>query len=354
MSDETEGVLSRTQRFAVPSWLYWLSARLAAGLATALAVSILVFGATQALPSDPARVILGPDATEQSIQTLRRQLGLDRPLPEQYVHWAGRALMGDFGRSLESDQPAGQLVAERFGNSAALMIYVLLLAVPSAFLGGIALAVRRDSLLDHWLMNLVILLKALPAFVIGIGLILLLSTTVFRILPAVSLLNPAVSPFLQPLCLILPTLTLVLTIAPVLLRQVRTAMIEALQTEYVAAARLRGISERRIVWRHAVPNALVPVIQGIALMSRLLLGGAVIVEAVFSYPGIGNALNSAIEVRDVPVIQAITLIMAASVVTINLLADILTVLVTPKLRTPTNAGSHPGTRAQLKLKAGPT
>lgn len=336
----------------LPSWLPWLGGRVLSGLATALVISILVFAATQALPSDPARVILGPDATEQSIATLQRQLGLDRPIPEQYVRWAGRALTGDFGTSLDSNLPASAIIADRFGNSAALMVVVLALAVPIAFLSGVALAVRRDSRIDHWAMNGIILFKALPAFVLAIGLILLLSTTVFQLLPAVSLIDPAHSPFAQPIFLVLPTLTLVLTVTPFLLRLVRAAMIEVLEADYVAAARLRGIPERRIIWRHAVPNALVPAIQGIALTSRLLLGGAVIVEVVFSYPGIGNALNAAIELRDVPVIQAITLTIAIGIVAINLLADVATVLVTPKLRTAAKPRLRNGARAKLKLKAG--
>lgn len=338
--------------FAMPGWLPWLGGRLLSGLATTFVISVLVFAATQALPSDPARVILGPDATEESIRTLQIQLGLDRPIIEQYVTWAGRALTGEFGTSLDSNLPAGQIVGDRFGNSAALMAVVLLLSVPLALLGGVLLAVNRDNRLDRWTMNGIILFKAVPGFVLGIGLILLLSTSVFQLLPAVSLLDPDRSPFLQPLYLALPTLTLVLTVVPLLLRLVRSAMIETLEADYVVAARLRGIPERRVIWRHAVPNALVPAIQGIALTSRMLLGGAVIVEVVFSYPGIGNALNAAIELRDVPVIQAITLTMALGVVLINLIADIATVFATPKLRTSAQPRLRPGTRANLKLKAG--
>lgn len=340
------------ERLALPAWLPWLGGRLLSGIATAFVISVLVFAATQALPSDPARVILGPDASEDSIRTLQRQLGLDQPIPMQYARWAGRVALGEFGESLDSSVPAGKIVADRFGNSAALMAVVLVLAVPLALLGGVALAIRRDSRFDRWTMNTIILFKALPAFVLAIGLILLFSTTVFPILPAVSLLDPAISPLLQPVYLVLPALTLILIVAPFLLRLVRSAMIETLEAEYVAAARLRGIPEWRIVWAHAVPNALVPVIQGIALTSRLLLGGGLIVEVVFSYPGIGNALNSAIEMRDVPVIQAITLTMAVGVVGINLLADVATVLVTPKLRTSTRPRLRAGTRAKLKLKAG--
>lgn len=343
---------SLRQHLALPTWLPWLGGRVLSGLATAFVISVLVFAATQALPSDPARVILGPDATEDSIRILQHQLGLDQPILVQYAKWAGRALTGEFGVSLDSNVPAGQIVADRFANSAVLMVVVLVLAVPIAFFGGVVLAIRRDSRVDSWTMNGIILFKALPGFVLAIGLILLLSTTVFPILPAVSLIDPSTSPFLQPVYLVLPALTLILTVAPFLLRLVRSAMIETLEADYVAAARLRGIPERCVVWHHAVPNALVPVIQGIALISRMLLGGALIVEVVFSYPGIGNALNAAIELRDVPVIQAITLTMAVGVVLINLLADVATVLVTPKLRTSSRPRLRAGTRAKLKLKAG--
>ena len=343
---------ARGNGVAIPGWLPWLGLRLLSGVATMLVISLLVFVATQALPSDPARVILGPDASDESVRTLQVQLGLDRPILEQYVRWAGRALTGDFGSSLDSSVPASTIVSDRFGNSATLMIVVLLLAVPLAFAGGVALAMRRDGWVDRWSMNALILFKALPGFVLAIGLILIFSTTIFQILPAVSLLDPERSPLAQPAFLVLPVVTLVLTVAPFLLRLVRAAMIETLESDYVAAARLRGIPERWIIWRHAVPNTLVPAIQGMALTARMLLGGAVIIEVVFSYPGIGNALNAAIELSDVPVIQAITLTLAAAVVAINLLADVATVFATPKLRTAERPQLRPGTRAALKLRAG--
>lgn len=339
-------------RRSLPGWLPWLVERLATGVGTMLVVSMLVFAATQALPSDPARVILGPDATEATIHILQRQLGLDQPIIVQYARWLGRALVGDFGRSLDSGVPAIDLVTSRFANSFALMAFVLAVAIPAGFVGGVGLATRRDGRVDRWAMNLLILFKALPTFVVAIALIFLLATNVLTILPAVSLLDPDRSPWAQPGFLVLPALTLILAVTPFLLRMVRAAVIEALETDYVAAARLRGIPERRIVWRHVVPNTLVPAIQGIALVGRLLLGGTVITEAVFSFPGIGNALDMAISLRDVPVIQAITLFLASGVVLINLVADIATVFVTPKLRTAARPRLRPGTRAALKLKAG--
>ena len=297
-------------------------------------------------------MILGPDATEESVQTLQRQLGLDRPVIEQYGTWVGRIAVGDFGTSLDSGVSAGSILGERLGNTLALMLAVLGLTVPLSFLLGVALAVRRDSRADSIAMTTLILFKALPSFTVAIALIILFSTSVLHILPAVSLLEPGVSPFAQPLFLILPTATLVLTVLPFLTRLIRAGMIETLESEFVTAARLRGVPERRVIWRHAVPNALIPVVQGIAMTTRMLLGGALIVEVVFSYPGIGNALNAAIEMRDIPVIQAITLTTAIGVVLINLLADVATVLATPKLRSARKPRIRAGTRASLKLKAG--
>jgi len=339
-------------RFALPGWLPWLGGRLIAGVATIFVISLIVFVATQALPSDPARVALGPEATEESVLTLQRQLGLDRPLPVQFAAWAGKAALGDFGTSLDSGVTAGSIVSDRLANSLALMALVLLIAVSFSFLLGVSLARRRDGRFDRVAMTTLILFKALPGFTIAIGLILLFSTTVFHLLPAVSLLDPERSPFAQPIYLILPAVTLVLTLLPFLTRLIRASMIETLEAEFITAARLRGIPDRRIIWRHAVPNALIPTIQGIAMSVRMLLGGALIVEVVFSYPGIGNALNAAIEMRDIPVIQAITLTTAAGVVLTNLLADLATVLVTPRLRTARNPRLRAGTRARLKLSAG--
>lgn len=336
----------------VPGWALWLSNRLLTGALTIFVVSLIVFLATQALPSDPARVILGPEATEQAVATLRAQLGLDQPIWAQYIDWAGKVVVGDFGTSLDSGVSAGSILSERLGNTVALSLVSLAVAIPLAFLIGVSLAIRRDSKADRWAMTGLILFKALPSFTIAIGLILLFSTTVMQILPAVSLLEPGVSPYAQPLYLILPAATLVLVILPFLARLIRAGMIETLESEFVTAARLRGLPERRVIWRHAVPNALPAAIQGIAMTTRMLLGGALIVEVVFSYPGIGNALNAAIEMRDIPVIQAITLAMAVAVVLVNVIADAATVLVTPRLRTAARPGIRAGTRAKLKLKAG--
>lgn len=316
-----------------PPWLAWFVGRLGYGLLTAWVISLVVFIATQALPSDPARVILGPDAPLQSILTLQQQLGLDRPILEQYATWAGRALQGNLGVSLDSGAPVSSVLFGRFGYTLALLAGVLVLVVPAALSLGVSLALRRDSRLDRWSLSLLIFLKATPGFLLAIALVLLFSMPHMGWLPAVSILDPDTSLFRQLPSLVLPVVALSLSALPYLTRMVRAAMIEALESDYVIAARLRGIPQWRIVWFHTLPNALIPAIQGVALTLRTLIGGALLAEVIFSYPGIGTSLNAAIQMRDLPMIQAIVLVITLSVVLINLLADLSTVLLTPKLRT---------------------
>jgi len=320
-------------KWTAPPWLPWLLFRLTSGTATVLVLSAIVFFATQALPSDPARVILGADAPEESIHTLQRQLGLDRPITEQYLTWLGKTVRGDFGVSLDSNIPVTEMIATRMGYSMVILVTVIVSTVPIALSLGILLALRRDSSLDRVSLVSLIVFKAVPGFVIGIILIMIFATGIFQILPAVSLIDPDVPIYRQTHFLILPTLALVLNSLPYLVRLVRTSMIEVLESEYVTQARLRGLPESRILWRHALPNALIPAVYAIAMMLNMLFGGAVLVEVVFTYPGIGSALNSAVEVRDLPMIQAVVLIATAGVVVINLTADLLVVLLTPRLRT---------------------
>lgn len=321
----------------LPAWLPWFIGRLGYGLLTAWVISLVVFVATQALPSDPARVILGPDAPLQSILTLREQLGLNRPILLQYLSWLGQLLRGDLGISLDSNQPVAEIILGRFGNTLALLGGVVLMVVPLALGIGVSLALRRDSRLDRWALSALIFLKATPGFLLAIGLVLLFSMPQFSLLPAVSILDPDKHLWQQLEFLLLPILALSLSSLPYLARLVRASMIEALDSDYVSAARLRGVAEWRIVWRHTLPNALVPAVQGVALTLRTLIGGALLAEVIFSYPGIGTQLNTAIQMRDLPLIQGVVLVMTLGVVAINLLADLLTVLLTPKLRTARRA-----------------
>lgn len=340
----------RAWRTRLPPWLPWFLGRLVSGVGVVVVISFIVFGATQALPSDPARVILGPEAPEAVLQTLREQLGLNKPLLEQYFDWAGEMLSGNLGRSIDSNVPVAELMTARFANTLALLVSVSAISIPLALSLGIFLALRRDSHTDRAAIASIVLFKAIPGFALGIWIVMLFSTSVFHILPAASLLDPEKPALLQWQYLALPTLTLTLSIGPYLLRLVRSSMIEAMESEYVTAARLRGVPERQIIWRHAMPNALIPAIQGIAMTFRALLGGTVLAEVVFSYPGIGNTFNAAIEMRDIPMIQAIVIVLTVGVVAINLAADLVTVLLTPRLRTSTHIRSRsPGRRRATRL-----
>ncbi|CAM9345524.1 ABC transporter permease [Acinetobacter bereziniae] len=339
-----------TRSFEIPAWLPWFFTRLLSGVLVVFVISLIVFIATQALPSDPARVILGPEATEATVQILREQLGLNDPILIQYWHWLSQLLQGNFGRSIDSNVPVVQIVQNYFGNTVALTILVIAITVPLSVVLGVWLSLRRDSKLDRIIVSSSILFKAVPGFVIAIWLMMFFSTSILHILPAASLLIPEQSAFSQIEFLVLPILTLALSLIPYLMRLVRGSMIDALESDYVTSARLRGIPERRIIWKHVLPNALVPVVQGTALTIRVLLSGALIIEVVFSYPGIGNALNAAIELRDIPTIQAIVLLLTICVVAVNLIADLITTLLTPKIRTAKrHKARSPGLRQALRL-----
>ncbi|UWU24346.1 ABC transporter permease (plasmid) [Rhizobium sp. CB3171] len=333
MSDAEARTVSMPASSDAAAQLKWLFRRMLSGVLVLFVVSILIFVATQALPSDPAQTILGRQATPELLANLREQLGLNRPLPVQYVSWLGGLLTGDLGVSIAAKQPVVSLIGARLLNSLALLIFSAAILIPLSIAVGVAMAVWRNRIVDRSLMLVFLSLMALPDFVIGTILLISLATLVFQIFPAVSLIPPGQNGFGHPYKLVLPVLTGVLITAPYLIRQMRAAMIEALESEYVVQARLRGINERRVVWRHALPNALVPMVQGSALMLSYLLGGVVVIEYIYNYPGLGGLLNDAVRFRDLPVLQAVTLIFATGVVIFNIVADLLTILLTPRLRT---------------------
>lgn len=311
----------------------FLVRRIALGLLTLFLVSVVVFAATQALPGDAARAILGRDATPARLAALREQLHLNQSVFAQYTHWLGGILTGNLGTSAATEQPVSQLLSGRIGNSAFLVLVSALVAIPMSIGLGVWMAMRRDRVADHVGSTVSLVLAALPEFVIGIILVLLFATSVFHLLPAVSLIAPGDHAWQHLNVVILPAATLVLAVTPYISRIMRGSMIEVLQSDYVTMARLKGLPERTVIWRHAVPNAIVPAIQVSALQLAWMAGGVVVVEFVFSFPGIGAALVDAVGNRDVPVVQALTIIIAAVYVLLNLLADVTTILVTPRLRT---------------------
>ena len=307
--------------------------RLGLGALTLWLVSIVVFAATQALPGDAAQAILGKTATPERLAALREQLHLYDPVWRQYLHWLAGLVTGDLGESLATQEPVVRLIGARIGNSAFLVLLSALVAVPVSLAIGIVSAARRDGAVDHLLTMTGLVLAALPEFVIGIALILLLATSVFHVLPAVTLLAEGTPIWQQIDQVVLPTATLVLAVVPYMSRIMRASMIEVLESEYVQMAHLKGIPQRLVVMRHALPNAIVPSVQVTALQLAWLAGGVVVVEYVFRYPGVGQALVDGVANRDLPVVQALTLLVGAVYVALNLLADVATILLTPRIRT---------------------
>jgi peptide/nickel transport system permease protein len=310
-----------------------IARRLALGVLTLFLISLVVFAAVLALPGDAATAILGRDATPERIAALRDQLNLNDSVVSQYLSWIGGVVTGSFGESAATQQPVSELLSDRVANTGFLVFVAAIVAVPLSIGIGVWTAMRRDRPVDHVVSNGSLVLAALPEFVIGIGLILLFATSVFHWFPAVSLLAPDERAWSNPSVVVLPAATLVLAVTPYISRIMRGSMIEVLESEYVTMARLKGLPERTVIWRHAVPNAIVPAIQVTALQLAWMAGGVVLVEFVFSYPGIGSLFIDAVANRDMPVVQTITILAAAIYVVLNLLADLATIAVTPRLRT---------------------
>jgi peptide/nickel transport system permease protein len=306
--------------------------RLLLGIVVLVLVSIVVFVATQAL-GDPARAILGRSATPASLAALREQLHLNQPVAAQYLTWAGGLLHGDAGNSLAAQEPVTKLIGDRIVNSAVLVLCAGLISIPLSVAIGSYAALRRDKTFDVAMSLSTLVFAALPEFVVGVSLVVIFATTVLHVLPAVSLIPPGGRPWDNAAGLVLPTLTLVLAVTPYVARIMRASMIEVLESDYVEMARLKGLPERIVITRHALPNALGPTFQVIALNLAYLAGGIIVVEYVFNYAGIGGALRDAVSNHDLPVIQALAMLIAGLYVVLNLLADIATIMVTPKLRT---------------------
>ncbi|WP_291798258.1 ABC transporter permease [Brevibacterium sp.] len=307
--------------------------RLAISIVILLAVSLLIFCATLLLPGDPARAILGQQATPERIAALHAQMNLDDPAWQRYLIWLGGLLTGDLGTSAASGLPVSQMIGERAGASLFLMVIAAVIAVPAGILLGIWSALRRGKAVDSTITGIALVLAALPEFVIGIALVAIFATTVFNLLPAVTMAPPGTNVWDFPSQLILPTAVLVLVVTPYIARMMRATMLEVLDSGYVEMARLKGVPERRVILRHALPHAIGPVAQVAAIQLAWMAGGVVVVEFLFRYPGLGQALIDAVNYRDVQVVQALTMLVAVIYMVVNLLADIVGILADPKLRT---------------------
>ena len=302
------------------------------GVVTLFLVSIVVFVATEVLPGNAAYAVLGKTATPQRLRALEIQLHLNRGLVDQYWIWFSGLLTGHTGTSLANGLGVWSQVAPRLINSAVLVAAAGVIGSVLGVLIGAVAALRKDGWFDHFTSVVSLAVTALPEFVVAIALIILFATVVLHLLPAVSLVPPGTYAWSEPKLLVLPIMTLVIVIVPYILRMMRAAMIEALESDYVEMARLKGLPEWRVVLVHALPNAVAPTIQVIGLNFLYLAGGIVIVEDVFNFPGIGQGLVNAIDDRDIPMIQLIVVVLAAFYVCMNISTDVVALMATPRRR----------------------
>ncbi|MBM3626392.1 MAG: ABC transporter permease [Alphaproteobacteria bacterium] len=306
--------------------------RLALGLGTVALVSAMIFAAVEALPGDACTAILQRDASGQRLENCRRELGLDRPAVARYLDWAAGALRADLGTSAHNGKRIASLVGDRLANTLLLAGCTLALGVPLALLLGVLTGLRRDGASDVVLSAGAIFAMTIPEFVSATVLIFVFSIWLDLVpgIVTVSASAPATAFFPG---IVLPVVVLTMVMTAHVLRTVRSSVIETLESDYVQMARLKGVPYWRMVLRHVLPNALLPAINVVALTIAWLLGGVVVVEKVFNYPGLGHYMIDAISDRDLPVVQAIALILAAVYVGVNLAADMLTMVLNPRLRT---------------------
>jgi len=293
--------------------------------------SLIIFGATQLLPGDVATVLLGQFTTEEAINNLREELGLNRPMYIQYFDWASGFILGDWGDSLVFRMPVRPIVMDRLGNSAMLAGLAWVMYIPLGILFGVVAAIKREKPVDRIVSGVSMTFVALPEFVTGLLLISIFALGL-NWLPATSALESGFGFFESLRYLILPAITVSLTSFGYVIRMVRSGTIAVLRTDYVRAAELKGLPWRTVIFRHVLRNSLLPAITIIAMGIGWLIGGLIVTEQVFGYPGLGRILVFSIQRGDLPMIQAITLIIVFIFLISNLIADILYSVLNPRIR----------------------
>lgn len=306
----------------------YLLRRILQAIPVLIGITLASFFLIHLVPGDPARIVLGARATPSAVATLNEQLGLDKPLIAQYLDFVTGAVTLDFGESITQHTAVGGLLTERIPVTFFLLLYSVAISIAVAVPLAIASALRRNRATDHLIRLFSMFTFAMPSFLLGLLLILVFALNL-ELLPTSGYGNGFIG---HLRCLTLPAVTVGLYLAPILLRTLRVGIIETLGTEYVEAARARGLSERRILLKHVLRNSLVATVTVLGLNIGFLLSGLVIVENVFSLPGLGSELVSSIGNRDYPTIQALTLIFGVAVVTINLLTDMLYAVLDPRVR----------------------
>ncbi|MGE3830181.1 MAG: ABC transporter permease [Parvibaculaceae bacterium] len=311
--------------------------RLSLGLITLFVVSLIIFSAIEFLPGDFAKAILGQSATPETVEAFQKELGLDKPAVERYLHWIGGVLQGDFGSSFSSRvgfrRTVIDIIGPRLLNTLFLAGITALVAVPLAVGLGLLAALYRNSWFDRAVNAITLTTISFPEFFVAYILMLFLAVK-FPIFHSLSNISPDM-PFLEKLQRsALPVLTLTLVIVAHMMRMTRATIIGLLSSPYIEMARLKGVSPAQVIVRHALPNAWAPIANVIAINLAYLVVGAVVVEVVFVYPGIGQAMVDAVRSRDIPVVQACALIFAVTYILLNLIADVISIATNPRLLHP--------------------
>lgn len=313
----------------MPNIISMIIKRLGLGVLTLLLLSLLIFLSVEALPGDLAETILGQQATPETVAAIRKDLGLDQPPITRYLNWLGGVLQGDFGNSLALKKPISSLIAPRIQNTLFLTLYTAAIAVPLSIILGLAISLFRNSYFDRITNTTALAAISMPEFFVGYIMIYLFALSGY--FPSMANIN-ANTPLLDKLYLcFLPALTLTLVVTAHMMRMTRAAIINVLALPYIEMARLKGAKPSRIIVRHALPNAIAPIVNVVALNLAYLITGVVIVEIVFVFPGLGQLMVDGVKFRDVPVVQATALIFASAYVGLNLLADIISTISNPRL-----------------------
>ncbi len=307
--------------------------RFSLGFLTLFVVSLIIFLGVSLLPGDAAQALLGQAATPETVEALRLRMGLDKPGYIRYFTWLGGIFQGDFGVSIANGREISDLIGGRFRNTLFLAAFAAVISVPIALLLGVLAALYRNSLYDRFVNVVTLSSISTPEFFVAYILIVLLSVK-GGFFPSISNISPD-TPLLEQLyrC-ILPVMTLTLVVVAHMMRMTRAALINLMASPYIEMAVLKGIPKSKVVTRHALPNAWAPIINVIVLNLAYLIVGVVVVEVVFVYPGLGQLMVDSVQQRDLPVVQACSLIFASTYVLLNLTADILSILTNPRLLHP--------------------
>lgn len=320
-----------TRRSVLSGLLPLLGKRVASALLTLLLVSAVIFTVSGLLPGDAAQETLGQSATPEQIAALRHEMGLDRPALTRYAHWLAGIVSGDPGTSLVANMPVREIVAQRLPNSLMLAGFTALISVPLALAIGIASAVNRGGKLDRGLNIMTLSMVALPEFLVATLGVLVFSVKLLW-LPSIALVSESSTWGDVIRSCALPVLTLTVVVTAQMARMTRAAVADQLDRPYVEMARLKGVRFSRVVLVHVMPNALGPIVNAVALSLSYLMGGAVIVETIFNFPGLASLMVNAVTSRDMPLLQACAMIFCAIYLLLVLIADMVAIMANPRLR----------------------